>query len=47
VQFGKLISKAYLTGTLKNPKWRFEYLSGINKVFGGGLGNVLKNLLDN
>jgi len=46
VQFGKLISKAYLKGTLQNPKWTFEYFGGVKNVFGGGFDRVLKNIFE-
>ena len=44
--FGKMISKAYLTGTLKNPKWKFEYLGGLKGAVGGGLDKLLKGLFE-
>jgi len=41
---GKLISKAYLTGDLKNPKWKFEYLSGVQDLLKDKLRDALKNI---
>ncbi len=32
VRFGKLISKARLRGTIKDPKWDFEYLNPLNNL---------------
>ena len=43
---GKMISKAYLTGTLKNPQWKFEYLGGLKGAVGGDLGKMLKGLFE-
>lgn len=45
-RFGKLMSKAYLTGTLRKPKWKFEYLGGIENVLKGGLDKVLKDIFE-
>lgn len=30
--FGKFISKAYLKGTIKEPKWKFEYKNPFTKI---------------
>ncbi|NQU94768.1 MAG: hypothetical protein HQ549_00865 [Candidatus Omnitrophica bacterium] len=46
VQFGKMMSSARLTGTLQKPKWKFEYLGGIQNVLGGGLNKVLKGIFE-
>lgn len=46
VQFGKMISKARLTGTLEKPKWKFEYLGGMENIFKGGLENILKGIFE-
>ena len=46
VQFGKMMSTAHLTGTLQKPKWKFEYLGGIQNVFGGGLNKILKGIFE-
>ncbi|MCQ9207516.1 MAG: AsmA family protein [Omnitrophica bacterium] len=46
VQFGKFISKARLTGTLDKPKWKFEYLGGIENILKGGLQKLLKDILE-
>ena len=43
---GKFIGKAYLTGTLSKPKWRFEYLSNVQNVMGNQLGQFLKGILE-
>ncbi|RKY41159.1 MAG: hypothetical protein DRP85_06975 [Candidatus Makaraimicrobium thalassicum] len=32
VQFGKVISKGRLTGTIKKPKWKFEYFDPIKNL---------------
>jgi len=42
--FGKMISKAYLTGTLDKPKWKFEYAFDPNKVLGAKITSALKNI---
>jgi hypothetical protein len=46
MQFGKMISKARLTGTLENPKWKFEYLGGVQNIFKGGLEKLFKDILE-
>ena len=46
VDFGKLVSKAYLTGTLEKPKWRFEYLSGVQNALKGGFDQFLKGIFE-
>ena len=46
VNFGKMISRARLTGTLEKPKWKFEYLGGVQNIFKGGLENILKDILE-
>ena len=44
--FGKFIGKAYLTGTLSKPKWKFDYFSKFNDVLGGSLNNIMKNIFE-
>ena len=44
VQFGRLVSKARLTGTLQKPKWKFERMGGVQNLIKGGLENGLKKL---
>jgi len=46
VQFGKLVSKARLTGTLEKPKWKFEYFGGMENVIKGGLQELLKGIFE-
>jgi len=46
VQFGKMISKARLTGTLKDPKWKFEYFGGVNNIFKGGVKDLIKDIFE-
>lgn len=46
VQFGKFISKARLTGTLEKPKWKFEYLGGMENILKGGLQKLLKDIFE-
>ena len=41
---GKFVSKAYLTGTLENPKWKFQYGGGMEDFLKGGLNNLLKGV---
>ncbi|MFH1790793.1 MAG: hypothetical protein ABH885_02275 [Candidatus Omnitrophota bacterium] len=43
--FGKLISKAYLTGTLDKPKWRFEYFSNLGNSITNQLGKFFQGVL--
>ena len=43
-KFGKLMSNARLTGTLDKPKWKFEYLGGVENILKGQLGNILKDI---
>ena len=43
---GKVMSKAYLSGTLKDPKWKFEYLGGMEEMFKGGLDQFLKGIFE-
>lgn len=45
-RFGKLASKAYLTGTLEKPKWKFEYSGGVENFLKGGLDKVLKDIFE-
>lgn len=45
-EFGKMISKARLTGTLEKPKWKFEYLGGIDNILKGGLQKILKGIFE-
>ena len=42
--FGKLISKAYLKGTLEKPKWEFEYFGGFKDAIGGKLQDMFKDI---
>ncbi len=42
--FGKLISKSHLGGTLEKPKWNFQYMGGIKNVLKNGLEKVLKGV---
>ena len=44
--FGKMISKAYLTGTLKKPKWKFEYLGGLEGNIKKGLQSIIKGIFE-
>ncbi|UCD55659.1 MAG: hypothetical protein JSV93_02405 [Candidatus Omnitrophota bacterium] len=44
-KFGKLMSRARLTGTLNKPKWKFEYLGGVENIFKGELKGQLENIL--
>jgi len=44
INFGKFISKSRLGGTLEDPKWSFEYMSGIKNILGGGLDKILKGV---
>ena len=46
VRFGKMMGTAHLTGTLRKPKWKFEYLGGMENVLKGGLDRVLKNIFE-
>ena len=50
VQVGKIASKAYLTGTLTKPKWKFQYLGGMQNILRGGLkgglGEKLKGIFE-
>ncbi|NQT23056.1 MAG: hypothetical protein HQ579_06440 [Candidatus Omnitrophica bacterium] len=43
---GKMIGKAYLTGTLDKPKWKFEYLGGDKNALGGKLQDTFKGLFE-
>jgi hypothetical protein len=43
-KFGKLMSRARLTGTLDKPKWKFEYLGGIENILKGQLEKVFKDI---
>jgi hypothetical protein len=45
-RFGRLMSKARLGGTLDNPKWKFEYLGGIQNVITGELEKVIKDIFE-
>jgi len=42
--FGKVISKAYLKGTIKEPKWEFEYISQIKSNIGKNISTFFQNL---
>jgi len=42
--FGKFIGKAYLTGTLSKPKWKFEYFSKLQDALQSNVGNFLKGI---
>jgi len=42
--FGKFIGKAHLTGTMKNPKWKFEYFSQLEDSLGGKIQDVFKDI---
>lgn len=46
VGFGKLMGKARLTGTLENPKWKFQYLGGAQNVLKEGLGKFFKGIFE-
>jgi len=42
--FGKVISKAHLKGTVKEPKWEFEYVDQIKNNIGKNISAFFKNL---
>jgi hypothetical protein len=44
--FGKMIGKAYLTGTLSKPSWKFEYFSQLQNSLGGQISNALKDIFE-
>lgn len=46
VQVGKVMSKARLTGTVRKPEWKFQYLGGVQNILKGGLGSVLKDIFE-
>ena len=41
VTFGKLISKAHLRGTIRDPKWEFEYLEPMTNLLSTNIRNFL------
>jgi hypothetical protein len=41
VRFGKIMSRAHLRGTIKDPKWNFEYLDPIKNTIGKNIRNFL------
>ena len=45
-QFGKIMSKARLTGTLDKPEWKFEYFGGIKEMLKNKLGGAFKNIFE-
>ncbi|MBN1353219.1 MAG: hypothetical protein JW994_00925 [Candidatus Omnitrophica bacterium] len=46
MQFGRMISKARLTGTVAKPKWKFEYLGGLQDILKGNLNKALKGIFE-
>ncbi|MFH1665522.1 MAG: AsmA-like C-terminal domain-containing protein [Candidatus Omnitrophota bacterium] len=42
--FGKTVSKAYLRGTVKDPKWEMEYLTQIKGLLGRNIKSFFQNL---
>ncbi|MDD5440444.1 MAG: hypothetical protein PHS37_09700 [Candidatus Omnitrophica bacterium] len=43
--FGRSVSRAYLTGTLAKPKWKFEYFSMVKDSLTGKIDTTLKSIL--
>ncbi|OGW74939.1 MAG: hypothetical protein A2Z72_07390 [Omnitrophica bacterium RBG_13_46_9] len=43
-RFGNLMGSGRLTGTIKKPKWKLEYLGGVNNVIKEGINKVFKNI---
>lgn len=43
---GKVLGSAYLTGTLKNPKWEFQYFSAVNTSTGESIKNIIKDIFE-
>lgn len=44
IKFGKLFSKAHLTGTLEKPKWKFQYLGGFENMLKKGFDRIFKEI---